>query len=184
MRARAFYVVAIVLVATGLIVVETVAGAFWAGLVPARTIIAWCNAAHIPISPALAPILWLQIPPWGVAILGGALIGFKRPRSWLRNGFFISLVFVIGSYVLPRLVWGSVIRFPPPLLWLLDSISVPLMIGAAFLAQRYVKQKSSWDDDHPHCSECGYDLFGLESSNCPECGAAVENRERRPEQLR
>jgi hypothetical protein len=154
------------------IVVAQLLGASWVGTVRFRTINNLC-AAHAPWLAGHALFLWLQIPSWFIAVISGLYIGVKRYRFWLVDSCLFSIFYVIGSYILPRLAWGPVIRFPSLYLWLLDFISVPLALGAAFLGQRHIWQKLRALADVPYCPVCAYSLRGNTSGICPECGAAV-----------
>ncbi len=36
-----------------------------------------------------------------------------------------------------------------------------------------LKSRPAFADGHPHCTTCGYDLYGLPQPRCPECGDGV-----------
>ncbi len=174
MRRALFYAASLVVAAAILIVLATLLGAFWAGLARSRTIAAWCTSAHISWFAPYAPIVWLRIPFWVTIAIGGAILGLKRPGSWLLDSTLLGLLFVVGWYAWPRLVWGPIIRMPPWQLWLLNSSSVPLIVAVSFLAQRFVQRRSTHCDDHPHCKGCDYDLHENTTGICPECGTLIE----------
>lgn len=61
---------------------------------------------------------------------------------------------------------------------LLEIIRFGLMAAAMLLAVAgfglvLLGQRGKRVGDHPHCAQCGYDLFGIAGQSCPECGAFV-----------
>src|SRR5437773_4249665 len=62
------------------------------------------------------------------------------------------------------------------MIWALFWLQIGLAIAAFALAWFGLRGRAV--DDHPHCRECGYDLFGRPASGgvCPECGAELNRR--------
>jgi hypothetical protein len=48
--------------------------------------------------------------------------------------------------------------------------------GYLFLDGRWVVNRA-FPSDRPYCPECGYELTGIVSGRCPECGHVVEKTE-------
>lgn len=173
MKQHIRYAAALISVVVLLIALDTVAGGLWVGQVRSRTIGAWCNWAGIPWFRLWALLLWGQLPTWGIISICGFLVGRKRPRSWLLDGSVLAILFVVGSYAWPRLVWGAVMRMPILELWLLDFTSVPLLIAVAFFSQRLVQRRLAKRNAYPLCDGCDYNLTGNTTGVCPECGEPI-----------
>jgi len=108
---------------------------------------------------------------------------FSRPLRSYRRVLGITAGVALGSFVysLPELrpVWDAIfalIRFPNPrqfpypyrvvewlfIPWLID---LTIVCAIVFIRNRY------WPDYGPgKCAKCGYDLRGLPTPRCPECG--------------
>jgi len=52
--------------------------------------------------------------------------------------------------------------------WIVVLVTAALAV-AVYVRGRKVRQRQEWIDTG-HCAECGYDLQGLTTSACPECG--------------
>ena len=61
---------------------------------------------------------------------------------------------------------------------LLSSILVPAAAASLIYTRLRWKYVAS---DHPLCPECGYNLTGNESGDCPECGTPVPKQDCGPE---
>lgn len=180
MKRRLFGICRALLIALVLIGLDQLVEAIWVGLVRSRTINGWCNTGSLRFLVGYAPLIWLQIPSWAIMLFAGILVGLKRPCSWLRDGVLLALLFAVGSCVLPRLIWGSVIPMPTLELWLLEFSSLPLILTAAFVSQRVVQRRLSHCDDHQHCRGCDYDLHRNTSGICPECGTPLPRDKKEP----
>jgi hypothetical protein len=56
---------------------------------------------------------------------------------------------------------------------LLVEVVVIFVLGASFLVEwRWPRRKG----EAPHCAKCDYNLTGLQSDRCPECGTPIDSR--------
>ena len=104
-----------------------------------------------------------------VVIPGGILVNYNATATpsadhpgwvWDGTGGFATAVFVYPN--ISAGAWWFHIYMP---MWIpLLAVAVPSLIG--------------WRRNRPpppsHCRECGYNLAGLTSGRCPECGTEVE----------
>lgn len=83
---------------------------------------------------------------------------------------------ILSHDVVPVInLWGLLIFFWPELLTLLLAI----FILRALIAMLRVWLKCGPPPGEPYCRKCKYCLTGVESESCPECGIALNRRDRR-----
>ena len=95
-----------------------------------------------------ANVLRLNTPGWGT--VGGPSIPFAPERKW-------SFEFDWGN-------WGWHLAIP---YW------VPILILAVKPTWHLItwcRRRRLTEDGHVRCIACGYNLHGIESETCPECG--------------
>ena len=97
-----------------------------------------------------------------------------RSRGWFAVRGSIGPFQILGQRHLPFLpVWPGLLASSigyGSILW--------LMLAAPFELRR------RWRRRRGLCIECGYDLRGIDSQKCPECGAAVDQSRARQEAAR
>lgn len=105
--------------------------------------------------------------------------GRYLPNTWFRWSFLVVLVYaMIRLWVYPCFPWGYVIFFfannvsaPASGILLASVIGVPLFVG--WLSSKCLTQP--WFPQSK-CYRCGYDLRGLNSMRCPECGTPFDGK--------
>ncbi len=82
--------------------------------------------------------------------------------------FVMPMVWVLGFALRPEAVtrgwgdWTYIINSLPPAIKV--ALGLYLFFGGRWIADLAVP------GNRPYCHECGYDLTGLKSAHCPECG--------------
>jgi len=64
--------------------------------------------------------------------------------------------------------------------WLVRAIVLPLLLVGGPVLMVFVERVCVLQYGRGYCRECGYNLTGLTSSRCPECGAAIEAQDKVP----
>lgn len=123
-----------------------------------------------PLTAGYAALYWLSIPNWIVAAIVGTTLGAKRKSDpWM-----VTLMFFVGFVIAPRIWTASAFGWVYPKALLFGDVFTGLLLfaGALFgnqwLGTGY--QRRLVRDGR--CSLCGYDLRGISSKHCPECGGA------------
>ena len=108
--------------------------------------------------------------PWRCGACGAAVV--------FRSNVSRRLVAVVGVYIATFCLTVLLERVVvvPVSVW---NVVAMLLVGTV-LVFRF--GPGTWQTRHGlgHCAGCGYDLTGLTSSRCPECGAAVEATDASP----
>jgi hypothetical protein len=118
-------------------------------------------------------MLWLQMPYWLSAVISGVIIAFMYPRSCMRVAVSFSIAFVVFSVLGNYLIATQVGLNANSTILILDLLSMPLAVGAAAAGARCFGAAPGEQDNHPRCGGCAYDLTGLSSGICPECGTPI-----------
>ena len=145
-----------------------------------------------PYSTILA-MVWFTIQPQAIRSISqpflvccltllsiGTIRSYWRARAWPASLFLTAELLLIWGLCLVGWRWSAfwsviaggsmqgVRQLPPWLpLWCLVGLAVFALIGS--LAIRWKRPRSGI------CIGCGYDLTGLTTSRCPECGQAFES---------
>lgn len=120
-------------------------------------------------------LLYIDLPEFALAILGGVIIGRVAWQRWWQRSLLFSgtmfgipyLLLAFDSFTRSLIVKAGAGHLLG--LVLQDSLLLPLALGGAWVAsrgrcRRVARIASS------HCQKCGYDLKGNVSGVCPECG--------------
>lgn len=147
-------------------------------LLPSSGIRHGCTSLGIaPNVVAWASVVYLQVPLYLMAAIGGGLLGYVHADKWLRAAVLFGLTMVVAEMLWPTVIGIPTRRWPNPL-WIfsittvLDTIAVPCAVAGAWVIARS-RLKYSDRLHSGHCRQCGYDLTGNRSGVCPECGAGV-----------
>lgn len=128
-------------------------------------------------------LLYITIPDYTTAIIGGGVIGVVGWKRWWQ----LSLVYSGTMFAVPYLIMTldksvSLVNLNnrPWLLvalLLLNSAIIPLALAGAWLASKR-RRRQNVCREFQLCLTCGYDLTGNESGFCPECGKPIERASR------
>ena len=123
----------------------------------------------------VCPQCWEPIP-WLRRVLGDLPgLGWTCKRCgarlrWHPSNYFLRLIpFVVYAVFFGLLRWA---RLPMTAEYLtLILATIPLICVLALIGQRV----QIVEFGAGHCRNCGYDLTGLTSGRCPECGAPTDS---------
>lgn len=104
-------------------------------------------------------------------ISAGGLLSFwiATRRRALLGYIPFGLSFVTASYcavVPPQLPTVHLLAIEPVLICALFSLAA----SVCFAGHRLLPVRKRFEGPHPLCKRCGYDLWGIRSIRCPECG--------------
>lgn len=120
-------------------------------------------------------LLYIQIPEFALAILGGVTVGLVAWRRWWQLSLLYSGTMFGFPYILMTIdgsIWIILDNFGGGIFArtvLQNSLIVPLALGGAWGVSRGRCRRAARMASG-HCVKCGYDLRGDVSGRCPECG--------------
>ena len=149
----------------------------WIGLGWRRPVQDWMIAHGAGSFAGHFGLLYIQIPDYTTAFIGGGIIGVVAWKRWWQ----LSLVYSGTMIALPylSLALDGSISFvlnsasTVVTLLLVDSAKIPLALAGACLTSKR-RRKRHVRRELQLCIKCGYDLTGNESGICPECGRQIE----------
>ena len=141
------------------------------------------HGAFLALAWSKSPVAFVADPcAWPVIFLLSALLSGRALRTvadgsaniamiWLATpalyaGAWLAYQFMRLSHRSAEAQAGAVVSV---VVWvIIVGVSLPLVRLGLRIGQPPV-----YDDDVPHCCECGYNLTGNVSGACPECGTPV-----------
>jgi len=151
----------------------------WISLGWRRPIQDWMTAHRAGGLAGYFGLLYLRIPDFVLAMLGGAILGVLAWRRWwqsslLYSGTMFGLPYLImtidGAIFILLESFGARFFFTSALQ---DLVVVPLASGSAWMASRPRCRRAARMASNL-CVKCGYNLTGNVTGRCPECGADRE----------
>ncbi len=150
----------------------------WIGLGWRRPVQDWMIAHGAGSFAGHFGLLYIEIPDYTTAFIGGGIIGVVAWKRWWQ----LSLVYSGTMFAFPYLsmtLEGSISFFlnikasAVVTALLINSAMIPLGLAGACLTSRR-RRKRHVRRELQLCIKCGYDLTGNESGICPECGRQIE----------
>lgn len=166
-------VVVLLTCALGLYLVDTVLlFPVWhaSGVVPLRRVL---TARGFPTLAAYASVFSLRLTEYFLAVLAGVFLGSLRGRRrWSTDAMILGVAYVILPFLVFYLTTGPAVRgLSMGLPFLLGSLSIPIVLGSAWIGSRLCNPP---EPDREHCPVCGYPTRLLPTMRCPECGTDLE----------
>jgi len=94
--------------------------------------------------------------------------------SWIYRSGWVGWSIGVATFAAPIAGWGLVLVTIFARSLGLFVLCIPVVIWNAWVIATIVAAESSGlRADHDHCRRCGYDLSGIDASECPECGAGI-----------
>ncbi len=134
----------------------------WSGVLPVRGTVCFFWPAFFLLGALLAGRA-LRAVADGAA--NGAMICLATPA--LYAGAWLAFQFMRSSQRSAEAMFGGCVV---GVAWV---ITLGLSLTLVSLGLR-IGQPPVYDDDAPHCYECGYNLTGNVSGACPECGTPID----------
>jgi len=132
----------------------------------------------------LSKALVRKLLPLGTCLVCALYVAGLLKASWplisYRMALYVSVLTAAPIAVVSILLFPMRTSRSSPYILLLGC-SIFLTFAAAFflfLCVATFVRRGYWPQFPPgHCSRCGYNLFGLPSPRCPECGSPSESKE-------
>jgi len=179
-RSRTFWVIVVVLLCVFyylLACLDTLVVCFlWIRWNPGRTVSYWLLKTPLKSLADEVRTFFLYIPLLSLAFMAGMVITFLFQRCWLRLALMFALILTLANRIEFLIAWyGFYAASRLPLLFFivitLSLFASPL--AGSYLTAHFLIKKPL---DPMICQKCGYLLYGLDTTRCPECGTGFDPR--------